>query len=163
MARRGDGIYQRGNGTDLGAILSIVALAALLALTGCTTVDNLKPGVARGTMESGFMKTTEGLSMAIPNRSYAEVWAAAEKAMRAQGLTVVSLDQAHGVLRSANQNFMGLDKAYIGIFITPTTPAAPSYTVEVSKILKNRTDFFDSGTDFEVTLLRAIQADVGGK
>ena len=161
MARRGDGIYQRGKDTGLEAILSIVALLALLAIVGCNTVDNLKPGVARGTLESGFMKTTEGLSMAIPNRSYAEVWAAAEKAMREQ-LTLVSADQAHGVLRGADVNFLGLDKGYVGVFITPTTPAAPAYTVEVSKILKNRTDI-DLGTNFEVTILRAIQADVGGK
>lgn len=139
-----------------------LALAlTLVVLTACTTVDNLKSGVARGTMESGFMKTTEGLSMTIPNRSYAEVWAAAEKAMRAQGLTVVSLDQTSGVLRSANRNVFRLDAAYVGIFITPPTPGAASYTVEVSKILKNRTNI-DTGTDFEVTLLRAIQADVGG-
>jgi hypothetical protein len=58
-------------------------------------------------------------------------------------------------------NFLGLDKGYVGIFITPTTPAAASYTVEVSKILKNRTSV-DLLQDFEATLLRAIQADVGG-
>ena len=138
---------------------ALTASAALL-LAGCTTVGNLKPGIARGTLESGFMKTTEGLSMAIPNRSYREVWAAAEKAMRAQ-LTLVSADPARGVLRGADVNFLGLDKGYVGVFITPTTPAAPSYTVEVSKILKNRTSI-DVLKDFEVTILRAIQADVGG-
>jgi hypothetical protein len=153
-------IYARKS-TDQKAARLILALLALLAFVGCTTVDNLKPGVARGTMESGFMKTTEGLSMAVPNRSYAEVWAAAEKAMRTQ-LTLVSADPARGVLRGADVNFLGLDKGYVGVFITPTTPAAPSYTVEVSKILKNRTNI-DTLQDFEVTILRAIQADVGGK
>lgn len=138
------------------------AIVALLALGGCNTVDNLKPGVARGTIESGFMKTTEGLSMTIPGRSYAEVWAAAEKAVRGQGLKVLNLDPARGVLRSVNPNMLGLDSSYVGVFITPATPAAPAYTVEVSKILKDRTRP-DGGTDFEVTILRAIQADVGGK
>ena len=111
----------------------------------------LAPERPAGTLESGVMKTTEDLSIAIPNRSYGEVWAAAEKAMRAQ-ITLVSADPARGVLRGADVNFLGLDKGYVGVFITPTTPAAPSYTVEVSKILKNRTSI-DMLQDFEVAIL----------
>ena len=71
--------------------------------------------------------------------------------MRAQ-ITLVSADPARGVLRGADVNFLGLDKGYVGVFITPTTPAAPSYTVEVSKILKNRTSI-DMLQDFEVAIL----------
>ena len=111
--------------------------------------------------ESGFMKTTEGLSMTVPDRTYDQVWAAAEKATRSQ-LTLVDANKARGVLRAADVNFLGLDKGYVGVFIAPTTPTATAYTVEVSKILKNRTSI-DLLQDYEATILRAIQADVGGK
>ena len=141
---------------------TLLSLTLASALTACTTVDTLKPGVDRGTREHGFMKTTEGLALAIPNRSYAEVWAAAEKAVRAQ-LTLVTADPARGILRAADVNFLGLDKCYVGVFITPATPGAPAYTVEVSQILKNRTSIDVLGLmQFETTILRAIQADVGG-
>lgn len=140
----------------------VVRIAFLFALAGCATVDSLKPGVPRGTYESGFMKTTEGLALTVRHRSYDEIWAAAEKAMRAQ-LTVINTDKARGVLRGSDSDVIGFTRSYVGIFVRPVQPTADAYTVEVSKIMRVRTHVALTGPDFEVELLRAIQADVGGE
>ena len=144
-------------------VLLSAALIALIALAGCTTVENLKPGVTRPGPEyrRGFIKTTEGLAMTVPDRSYEQVWAAAEKAVRMQ-LTWVDGDPQRGVIRAADNNFLGLSKGFVGVFITRTPMTTSAYTVEVSKILKNRTSA-DLIQDYEVTILRAIQTDVGGQ
>ena len=152
--------------------MRLIALAVALSLAACTTVDSLKPGAPRGTYESGFMKTTEGLSLTITNRSYDDIWAAAERAMTSGGtasagvysgrLKVVQKDKDRGVIKSEEVNFLGLTRAYVGIFISPAKPGADAYVIEVSKILKSRTEVIQ-GRDWEVDLLRAIQADVGGR
>ena len=152
--------------------MRLVALAVALSLAACTTVDSLKPGVPRGTYESGFMKTTEGLSLTVTNRSYDDIWAAADRAMTSGGavsagvysgrLKVVEKHKDRGVIKSEEGNFLGLTRAYVGIFISPAKPGADAYVIEVSKILKSRTEVIQ-GRDWEVDLLRAIQADVGGQ
>jgi hypothetical protein len=152
-------------------MIPLVLLLALL-VTACTNVESLKPGVARGTYESGFMKTTEGLSLTVQNRSYDQVWAAAEAAMKTAAaasagvysgrLKVVERLKDKGVIKSEEENFHGLTRAYVGVFISPATPRASAYVVEVSKILKSRTEVIQ-GRDWEVELLRAIQAEVGGR
>lgn len=139
-----------------------ILVALLFALAGCTTVDSLKPGIPRGMYESGFMKTTEGLQRTIRQRSYDEIWAAAEKAMRAQ-LTVIDTDKARGLLRGSDADAIGFTRSYVGVFIRPAQPGADAYTVEASKIMRLRTHVALTGPDFEVELLRAIQADVGGE
>ena len=45
----------------------------------------------------------------------------------------------------------------------PVQPTAEAYTVEVSKIMTLRTHVPLTGPDFEVDLLRAIQADLAAR
>jgi len=156
----------------LSSAVPIVLGVLFLLLSGCTSVDSLKPGSPRGTYENGFMKTTEGLSLTVRNRSYEEVWAAADKAMRSGStapagvysgtLKVVERRKERGTIKAEENNFLGLSRAYVGIFISPATPGADAYVVEVSKILKSRTEVIQ-GRDWEVDLLRAIRAEVGGQ
>jgi hypothetical protein len=150
-----------------------VALLAcsLLWFAACTTVDSLKPGASRGTLESGFMKTTEGLSLTVRDRSYDDVWGAAMAAMMDASrapremytgpLAIVDQDKVRGVIRAEEVSYFGVVRGYVGVFINPTTASAPAYVVEVSKIRRGRTDVIQ-GTDWEAHLLRAIQARVGG-
>jgi hypothetical protein len=142
--------------------LPLLVLVVLFFGIACTTVDSLKPGIPRGVYESGFMKTTEGLSLKVTNRSYDEVWAASEKAMSA-GLTVIDRNKERGILRGSDADAFGFIRSYVGVFITPVQPRAEFYTVEVSKITRLRTQVAFTGPDFEVELLRAIQAEVGGQ
>ena len=71
-------------------------------------------------------------------------------------------DKTKGVIRGAELNFVGAPNAFVGIWITPVTSTASAYTVQTSQILRDEANF-DIGPNFEVRLLRAIQADVGGK
>jgi len=145
----------------------------LLLLGGCTTIDSLKPGTPRGTIdESDFMQTTAGLSLTVRGHVYDEVWAAAAAAMTRAGmldawiyserLVVFDTDKARGVIRSEAKTRTGATWAYVGVFIRPTTPHAAAYVVEVSKVLKSWAETTE-GRDWEAALLRAIQAVVGGK
>ena len=105
-------------------------------------------------------------------RSYDNIGAAAERAMISGGtasagvysgrLKVVHKDKNRGVIKSEEENFLGLTRAYVGLFISPANPGADAYVIEVSKILKSRTEVIQ-GRDWEVDLLRAIQADVSGQ
>jgi hypothetical protein len=140
----------------------LLALVVILLAVACTTVDSLKPGVPRGVYESGFMKTTEGLSLRVANRSYDEIWGAADKAITAR-LTVIDRNKERGTLRGSDADIMGFTRSYVGIFISPVQPRAEFYTVEVSKIMHMRTHVAFTGPDFEAELLRAIQAEVGGQ
>ena len=140
----------------------LLALVVFLLAVGCTTVNSLKPGVPRGVHESGFMKTTEGLSLKVANRSYDEVWAAADRAIAAH-LTVIDRNKERGILRGSDADTLGFIRSYVGIFISPVQSRAEFYTVEVSKIMRGRTHVIFTGPDFEVQLLRAIQAEVGGQ
>ena len=124
------------------------SLLALLVFTACTSINDLKPGSARGTIESGFMKTTEGLSLTVRGRSYDDMWAAAVAAMNEAGiastemytgpLTIVDQDRSRGVIRAEETSHFGIIRAYVSIFISPTTPDSAAYVVEVSKILRDR-------------------------
>jgi hypothetical protein len=145
----------------------LVGVAALV--NACTTIDSLKPGVTRGTYESGFLKTTEGLALEVRGRSYDDIWAAADTAVTSAGtvsagvysgrLRVVESHKDSGVIKSEEENFLGLTRAYVGIFIRPAKHEADAYVIEVSKILKSRTEVIE-GRDWEVDLLRAIQTNL---
>ena len=131
-------------------ILRLLFALAVLSLAACatTTIDSLTPGTPLGTTERGVMKTTTGLSLTVRSRSYDQVWAAADSAM-AQAVTAeagqvqrnagacIDDDKARGVIRSAVRNPLGATRAYVGIFVSPVTPAAPAYVVSVSQKLES--------------------------
>jgi hypothetical protein len=152
-------------------VIIACAVLGVLIVNACTTLDSLKPGAPRGTLESGFMKTTEGLSLTVRDRSYDDVWSAAMAAMEEARkaprelytgpLAIVDQDKRRGVIRAEEISHLGIVRGYVGVFISPTTPSAPAYVVEVSKIRRQRTGLV-SGTDWEAHLLRAIQSKVGG-
>jgi hypothetical protein len=147
--------------------MRLVVLAAALLVVGCTSADNLKPGVSRGTMEARFTKTTEGLQLEVRGRSYDQVWDAVERAVAWAGkepgglyqgpLKVVDRQKDRGAIRTEEPNSLGLTRAYVGVFVTPPRNGADVYTVEVTKIMKNRTEVVQ-GRNWEADLLRAIDA-----
>lgn len=91
--------------------VALLVLAVVVA-TACTSVDSLKPGVSRGTMEAGFTKTTEGLQLEVRGKSYDQVWDAVERAVAwaskeslgvfppSAGLTVVDSSKERGIVRT---------------------------------------------------------------
>lgn len=73
----------------------------------------------------------------VEGRSYDEVWAAAERAMRTQ-LKPIDADKTKGVIRGAELNFVGAPNAFVGIWITPVTSTASAYTVQTNQNLRNK-------------------------
>ena len=149
----------------------VVLLALSLAACATATIDSVTPGTPLGTIERGFMKTTTGLSLTVRDRSYDQVWAAADSAMAqavtaeagrfSETLALIDYDKARGVIRAAVRNPLGATRAYVGIFVTPVTPTAPAYVVSVSEKLKSEADVMP-GRDWEADLLRMVQGAVGG-
>ena len=154
-------------------VLRLLLALAALALAACTTttIDSLTPGTPLGTVERGFMKTTAGLSLTVRDRSYEQVWAAAEDAMAravtaeagtfSETLALIDDDKARGLIRSAIRSPLGATRAYVGIFVSPVTPQAAAYVVSVSQKLKSDAEVI-KGRDWEADLLRAVQSAVGG-
>jgi hypothetical protein len=152
--------------------LRLLFVIAALSLAACTTtIDSLTPGTPLGTIERGFMKTTAGLSLTVRDRSYDQVWAAADDAMAravtaergtfSETLALIDDDKTRGVIRSAIRSPLGATRAYVGIFVSPVTPNAGAYVVSVSQKLKSEAEVIE-GRDWAAELLRAIQAAVGG-
>jgi len=152
-------------------ILRLLFALTVLCLTACaTSIDSLTPGTPLGTTERGFMKTTTGLSLTVRGRSYDQVWAAADAAMAravtadagtfSETLALIDEDKARGVIRAAARNPLGVTWAYVGIFVSPVTPTAAAYVVAVSQKLKSEAEVVE-GRDWELELLRAIQAGLG--
>jgi len=103
-------------------------LVAAVLLAGCTgTLADVKPGAPRpGIKESGYDKTTEGLSMTVVDRTLDEVNAAVERAVESilagpkeAGVTLVLVERQPGVLKlQALDRFRKCCVYYVGIFIT---------------------------------------------
>ena len=152
-------------------ILRLLLAAALLLAACASSIDSLSPGTPLGTTDRGFMKTTTGLSMTVRGRSFDQVWSAADDAMSravtapagtlSETLALIDVKKSQGVIRASVQNSLGVTRAYVGIFVSPVTPNAPAYVVTVSQKLKSEAELIQ-GRDWEVELLRAIQAMVGG-
>ena len=152
------GKLRKGKG---GYMKTLVLAIAALALAGCASAANLKPGVPRGMLEEGFDKTTEGLSMTVRDRSLDEVWQAALR-----GAIAVTRSDSHAkiierqpprLIKLEGSNFLGIETvSYTGIFLIPASNAVE---VQVTKIYKARMAVVHYGAS-EGDYLRAIQAEL---
>jgi hypothetical protein len=101
----------------------IVFLIAIVQLTGCTSIDSVRPG------------TGEGSKFTVYRRSYDEVWNAAVS-VAGQRLTLVETDKRTGIIKAE-----ALDSTFgetLGIFINPPRDGEKKYVIEVLSLLKNR-------------------------
>jgi hypothetical protein len=99
-------------------ILCAIPLALLSACTVFTVdINELQRG------------DPDGVTFATTGRpNYDQVWSAAMKAM-SKGMTVVDSHKPSGTIRSrVGANHTG---KVVALFITPTTPHAPKYTIEL--------------------------------
>jgi hypothetical protein len=99
----------------------ILCAAALLLLSACGVLTVNPSELQRGD-PNGVTFTTTG------RPSYDQVWNAAMKAM-SKGMTVVDSHKPSGTIRSR----VGADHTgkVVALFITPTTPHAPQYSIEL--------------------------------
>lgn len=87
---------------------------AVCWLAGCAnTVDDLQPGQGRGK------------SFEVAGKRYDQIWRAALGAM-AQDMSIVEQHKPSGVIKSRVDT-----GKVVGLFIAPTTPQAPRYTITI--------------------------------
>jgi hypothetical protein len=118
-----------------------VFLIAVLQLTGCTGIDNVRPA------------TGEGSKFAVYRRSYDEVWNAAVS-VAGQRLTLVETDKRTGTIKA--EALDGTFGEVLGIFISPPRDGEKRYIVEVLSLLKNRPQI--PGKDAEPQVIAEIKS-----
>lgn len=119
---------------------------ALIAsgMTACSTIDGLQP-------------TDKGITVAVENKSYAEVWRSSVNAM-STNLAIVDMDKSTGVIKSEAPAGMATWGEVVGLFITPTTKVADSYQIRV--VSKTRATYQLTGQNWAPSVVARIQADL---
>jgi hypothetical protein len=118
----------------------LLFLVAVLQLTGCASIDTIRPG-------SG-----DGSKFTVYRRSYDEIWNAAVS-VAGQRLTLVETDKHTGMIKAE-----ALDTTFgeaLGIFISPPRAGEKKYLVEVLSLLKNRPQI--PGKDAEPQVIGEIK------
>lgn len=123
-----------------------LALALALLLTACQSMSDVKPG--------------NGKTATITGKSYERVWAAAVKVADAH-FAIREQNQATGVITAERTVTMWGWGSWVGIYITPPTPGAPSYRVEVVNRKKATGNIGEQG--WEEKALRDIQDVLDGR
>lgn len=123
-------------------------LAVLLAcmvtfVTGCATVEDLKPGT--------------GSTLDITGRTYEQIWKASVAAAN-KNLTVVYTNKSRGEIRAEAAAKIASWGEVVGVFITPPTENARRYTVEV--VSQTRSKVQMTGQNWERSILSSIQIDL---
>lgn len=121
-----------------------LTLLALLGFSGCNTIDSLKPG--------------KGVTFNVTGKSYDQVWKSTVAVVSRQ-LTIVEDDRSAGFIRSEAKAGMMTNGEVVGVFITPTTPAAATYKVEVVSL--KRSSLQITGQDWTRTIITGIKAELG--
>ncbi len=122
--------------------LFILFTLALL-LSGCATVEGLRPGT--------------GSVLEIRGKTYNEIWKAAVRAAN-KNLTVVYNNKNRGEIRAEAAAKLASWGEVVGIFITPTSDKAPKYTVEV--VSQKRSKIQITGQNWERAIISSIQVDL---
>jgi hypothetical protein len=119
-----------------------VVLLGLL-LSACATVEGLRPGT--------------GSVINIEGRTYEQIWKAAVKAAN-KNLTIVYNNKLRGEIRAEAAAKLASWGEVVGVFISPTTPTAERYTVEV--VSQKRSKFQLTGQNWERSILASIQTEL---
>lgn len=113
-------------------------------LTACATVESLRPGT--------------GSVLTIQGKSFEQIWKAAVKATN-KNLTIVYNNKQRGEIRAEAAAKLASWGEVVGVFVSPTTPNAPKYTVEV--VSQKRSKIQLTGQNWERSILASIQVDLG--
>lgn len=116
------------------------AMAAVVLLTSCATMSDVKPG--------------DGYRVTITGHSYDEIWKAAIRVAE-EHFDIRESDQSRGVIKAERDVSFTSWGEFVGIFITPATADAVAYTVEVVNRRKSRGQI--TGQGWEHKVIRDIQ------
>jgi hypothetical protein len=119
------------------SLLRLALLAALVA--GCQTIADVPPGA--------------GKKEVVQGHTYDQVWDVAYQ-VAAKRLKVVEHNKRAGTILAEEPVSVWSYGAWVGIYITPPTPGARAYTVEV---VSRKREAFDVGVgDWETTILSDV-------
>jgi hypothetical protein len=122
----------------------LIISAACLGISACSTVDGLQP-------------SDSGVTVEIRNKSYNEVWKSSVSAM-SSGLAIVEINKSAGVIKSEAPAGMATWGEVIGLFVTPVTPSAESYSIRI--VSKKRATYQITGQNWAPSIAARIQADL---
>ncbi len=126
------------------ASLLPVLIVSALCFSGCNTIDSVQPG--------------KGISFQVQGKTYDQVWKASVAVMSRQ-LTLVEDSKQRGFIRAEAAAGMTTWGEVVGVFITPTTPNAHSYNVEVVSLKRSAMQI--TGQDWTRTVITGIKAELG--
>jgi hypothetical protein len=124
---------------------TIIAMLALLTITGCATTDTLQPG------KSGSTKFT------VQGKTYDQLWKASVKAMSSQ-LSIVEKSKESGVIKAEKGAGVSTWGEVVGVFISPANKQSDKYVVEVQSYKRHRLQV--SGQDWTQTIVTAIETEL---
>lgn len=120
-------------------LLRLALLATLVA--GCQTIADVPPGT--------------GKKEVVQGHTYEQVWDAAYQ-VAGKHLKLVEHNKTAGSILAEEPVSVWSYGAWVAIYITPPTPGARAYTVEV---VSRKRQAFDVGVgDWETTILRDVTA-----
>lgn len=123
-----------------------LALVMIAGLAACQTMADVRPG--------------DGRRATIENRSYEDIWKAALK-VADEHFDIKEQDQTRGVIVAERTMTAWSYGAWVGIYVTPPTTGAKSYTVEVVRRKKMTTNVGEQ--DWEKKVLRDIEDVLAGR
>jgi hypothetical protein len=121
--------------------LTLLRLTLLITLiAGCQTIANVPPGAGKKEMVEGH--------------TYDQVWGAAYQ-VAAKHLVVKEHDKAAGTILAEEPISVWSYGAWVGIYVTPATPGARAYTIEVVSRQRVASDI--GVPDWETKVLSDVQ------
>ncbi|MNQ64783.1 hypothetical protein D3C85_792180 [compost metagenome] len=129
----------------INSAFKILAVGALcFGVAACSTIDGLQP-------------SDSGVTVEIRNKSYNEVWKSSVGAM-SSGLAIVEINKSAGIIKSEAPAGMATWGEVIGLFVTPVSTSADSYSIRV--VSKKRSTYQITGQDWAPSIAARIQADL---
>ncbi|WP_322846605.1 hypothetical protein [Pseudomonas sp. B33.4] len=126
-------------------VSEVLAMGVLcLSVSACSTVDGLQP-------------TDSGVTVEVRNKTYNEVWKVSVSAM-SSGLAIVETNKSAGVIKSEAPAGMATWGEVIGLFVTPVSPSADSYSVRI--VSKKRSTYQITGQNWAPSIAARIRADL---
>lgn len=121
----------------------LLLLATVAAFPSCATVDSLQPG--------------SGRKFLVQGKTYDDIWKASVRSM-SRNLTIVESDKSRGLIRSEARAGIATWGEVVGVFISPSQPGAPVYTVEVESLKRSMVQI--TGQDWATAIITSIQAEL---
>lgn len=121
----------------------IYSLLLLTFLSGCATIDSVKPGA--------------GPYFNVQGTSYSKVWTVSNSVLARQ-FNIVSTSRGEGSIKAEKAAGMTSWGEVVGVFITPAKEGAAEYKIEAVSLKRSTLQI--TGQNWENTILEGIKAEL---